>query len=129
MINFEGLLSLAKLAGLEATINRPITVTKTKGLTAPGGEVVEKFSVCVAAPSHDPSDRYRAFNAKGDDAQAAVERNVSYLREGARALGPDGLMFVYALPRHLARYAAALSDDLVFRYWVAIRTMTSPKPG
>ncbi|HWP42104.1 MAG TPA: DNA methyltransferase [Blastocatellia bacterium] len=58
-----------------------------------------------------------------------IERNARLLREAARALTPDGLMFVYGLPSHLLRYATALSEVLTFRYWIAVRTMTAQKSG
>jgi site-specific DNA-methyltransferase (adenine-specific) len=128
-INFEELLSLANLAGLEARITRPSLFNTDTIHSANESVGEESFSVCVAALPYDADDRYRAFNAKGGSAQDRVERDVSILREAARALQPDGLMFVYGLPRHLARYAAALSDELTIRYWVAIRTMTQQKAG
>lgn len=127
MPNFEELLSLTNLAGLEAKIIRTSpSDTSPARLAIDGGE---SFSICVAAPPYDTGDRYRAFNARSGCAQDAVGRNVPMLREAARALAPDGLMFVYGLPSHLARYAAALCDDLSLRYWIAIRAMTSGKAG
>jgi site-specific DNA-methyltransferase (adenine-specific) len=49
------------------------------------------------------------------------------LQSAAARLDESGLMFVYGLPRDLARVAVALSGQLVFRYWIALRTMTSLK--
>ncbi|HET9532950.1 MAG TPA: site-specific DNA-methyltransferase [Blastocatellia bacterium] len=58
-----------------------------------------------------------------------IERNTRLLRAAARRLAHDGLMFVYGLPSHLARYATALSEELAFRYWIAVRAMTAQKEG
>jgi site-specific DNA-methyltransferase (adenine-specific) len=85
-------------------------------------------SVCVAAPCYDPADRYRAFNFRRDPSTDVIERNAARLRIAARQLEDNGLMFVYGLPAHLARYATALSGELVFRYWIGIRAATDQKP-
>jgi DNA modification methylase len=129
MINFEELLSLANLAGLEAKIIRPSLSDTSTIRTAIESGGVETFSICVAAPPYDTHDRYRPFNARSGGDQEIIGCNVSILREAARALAADGLMFVYGLPCHLARYATALCDDLPLRYWIAIRAMTSQKAG
>src|ERR1051325_9096931 len=117
MTNFEELLSLANLAGLEARIICPSpsdTSTARFGIGSGGGG---SFSICVAAPPCDNGERYRPFNARSGGAHETLGRNVSLLREAARALAPDGLMFVYGLPCHLARYAAALCGEMSLRYW------------
>lgn len=87
------------------------------------------YSVCVAAPSFNVEDRYRPFNFKKDSAAALIERNLKWLRPAARMLSPGGLMFIYGLPAHIARYAAALSGELTFKRWIAVRTMTAQKAG
>ncbi|MEW6210680.1 MAG: DNA methyltransferase [Acidobacteriota bacterium] len=86
-------------------------------------------SVCVAAPHYDPADRYRAFNFRRDPSTDLIEHNAARLREAARNLEENGLMFIYGLPAHLARYAAALSCELQFRYWISVRAATDTKPG
>ncbi len=88
-----------------------------------------QYSLCVAAPYYDPADRYRAFNFRRDPSAQLIERNAPRLIEAARKLEENGLMFVYGLPAHLARYAAALADELQFRYWISIRAVTEQKPG
>jgi DNA modification methylase len=129
MTNFEELLSLANLAGLEAIISRtPLHGTSTDRASAGAGDG-RPFSVCVAAMPHDSADRFRPFNAKSYHARDTVESSVLTLRGAALALAPDGLMFVYGLPCLLAHFAASLSDELTLRYWVAVRTMTRAKPG
>lgn len=86
-------------------------------------------SVSVALPSCDPADRYRAFNFRRDPSAQLIERNAARLRSAARLLEENGLMFIYGLPAHLARYASALADELVFRYWISIRAATDQKSG
>ncbi|HEX8087750.1 MAG TPA: DNA methyltransferase [Blastocatellia bacterium] len=129
MINFEELLSLANLAGLEARISRTSLHNTNTDAVVVGGGGERSFSVCVAALPHDAADRFRPFNAKSYGERETVESDVLTLREAARALEPDGLLFIYGLPGHLARYAAALYDELTLRYWIAIRTLTRTKPG
>jgi site-specific DNA-methyltransferase (adenine-specific) len=87
----------------------------------------DSYLVCVAAPFYDASDRYRPFNFKKDPARDLIDRNTRLLKAAARSLAPDALMFVYGLPSHLARYATAISEDLTFRYWIAVRAMTAQK--
>jgi DNA modification methylase len=127
MSNFDELLSLATAAGLHSTIIRSSNLDSSPDASETQGK--ELFDVCVAAPHYDSRSRYRSFNVKCDGAKEAVERNVSLLRQSSRTLASNGLMFIYGLPCHLVRYATALSDDLAFRYWVAIRAMTSQKSG
>lgn len=91
-------------------------------LDSPGSP--DYYSVCVAAPPYDDSDRYRPFNYGRDPARELIDRNTRWLKGVARSLAPDALMFVYGLPSHLAMYATALAENLTFRYWIAIRAMT-----
>lgn len=129
MIDFDELLSLANLAGFEARITRPSLSDMNTARSSVWREGEEPFSLCVAALPYDAGDRYLPFNSRSDGSQEAEERDVSMLRDAARSLEPDGLMFVYGLPRHLARYVTALSSELTLRYWIAIRTMTRQKAG
>jgi site-specific DNA-methyltransferase (adenine-specific) len=89
----------------------------------------EAYSVCIAAPSFDPADRHRPFNFRRDPAAALIERNAASLVKAARRLDAGGLMFVYGLPAHLARYATALSSELAFRYWIGIRSTAANRAG
>src|ERR1044071_7306709 len=93
------------------------------------GQTRESFSVCIAALAGNSSDRYQPFKARQGDDDQQIARNARWLNETARALTPNGLMFVYGLPRHLVRYGVALADALTFRYWVAVRTMSATKPS
>jgi site-specific DNA-methyltransferase (adenine-specific) len=86
-------------------------------------------SVCVAAPHYDPADRYRPLNFRRDPSADSIEHNAARLLAAARGLEENGLMFIYGLPAHLARYAAALASELEFRYWIGIRAATDAKPG
>jgi len=98
-------------------------VKTTNSITQSG----ERFSVCIAAPPYDTEDRFRPFNLKHDPSANTIKRNSALLLEAARLLDANGLMFVYGLPSHLARYAAVLSKELSFRYWIAIRAVTEQK--
>lgn len=94
-----------------------------------GNERAGEFSIIVAAPPYDPDSRYRPFNFKSSGEQKSIERNQNMLVAAAETLSPDGLMFVYGLPAHLARYRTALSSLLTLRYWISVRTMTNQKPA
>ena len=94
-----------------------------------GDERAGEFSIIVAAPPYDPDSRYRPFNFKSSGEQKSIERNQNMLVAAAETLSPDGLMFVYGLPAHLARYRTALSSLLTLRYWISVRTMTNQKPA
>ncbi|HJQ69997.1 MAG TPA: DNA methyltransferase [Blastocatellia bacterium] len=101
--------------------------------SAAGLDLVEEpgdeYSLIVAAPPYEFESRYRPFNFKASEERAAIERNQSMLTDACDRLSHNGLMFVYGLPAHLARYATALSSLLTLRYWISVRTMTSQKRG
>jgi DNA modification methylase len=120
MLKTEELVALADRANFDLTVVPRLT---------PGDASGEDFSVCVAAPPYDPADRYRPFNLRADEAGPAIEHYSDLLGEAASRLSADGLMFVYGLPSHLPRYAAALSRGLLFRHWIAVRTLTAHKEG
>lgn len=128
MINIETLRDLADRAGFNATLNG-VDISASALQLSFGFErnSSECYAVCVAAPQFEAADRYRPFNAKRAADGRLLERNVQLLRESARALDENGLMFIYGIPRDLARYATALSNDLAFRYWIAVRTATEGK--
>lgn len=130
MIKIETLRALADRAGFSATLNGVDTsacaIQLSFGFERNSSEC---YSVCVAALQFDAADRYRPFNAKRAADDRMIERNAGLLRESAHALDENGLMFIYGLPRDLARYATALSNDLVFRYWIAVRAATMQKAG
>lgn len=115
MLTVDRLFPLAEKSGFAAKI--------TKSLAQSG----EQFSICIAAPSYDQEDRFRPFNLKRDPAAGAIKYNSALLLNAARSLDANGLMFVYGLSAHLAHYATALSKELAFRYWIAIRTVTEQK--
>lgn len=83
------------------------------------------YDVCVAALSHNPEDRFAPVNSLSITAHDAIERNLNLLRQVCAKLSPDGLLFLYGLPAQLSRYAVALSQDLTFRYWIAVRAATT----
>src|ERR1044071_8553752 len=122
MLNIETLRAIADRAGFSTTLNG---VDISAGATQLSFGFEKKpsgcYSVCVAALYVNAADRYRPFNAKRADDGRMIERNIQLLRESAHALDANGLMFIYGLPRDLARYATALSTDLMFRYWIAVR--------
>lgn len=86
-----------------------------------------EFDVCVAALKSNAEDRFLPANSLANAARDAMERNLLVLREAALRLSTDGLLFVYGLPAQLARYAAALTHDLPFRYWIAVRASSEAK--
>jgi site-specific DNA-methyltransferase (adenine-specific) len=129
MLNIETLKALAYGAGFNLTANTSFhdPATAPQSSLPFESNIKTCYSVCVAALAFDPADRYRPFNARAGADSAAIESNAHYLRDAARALDRNGLMFIYGLPRDLARYATALSNDLVFRYWITVRTVTLQK--
>lgn len=131
MLNIETLRALADRAGFSTTLNGATDISSCAPQLSFDFErpVSEGCSVCVAAFPFDQTDRYRPFNAKRAADSLMIERNVQLLREAAHELDSNGLMFIYGLPRDLARYATALSNDLVFRYWITVRTATLQKAG
>lgn len=118
MQTVEELKALAEGAGL---------ATSVKSSLDPADEGARLYSICVAAPSYSQDQRYRPFSLRNEEASAEIEQNTPLLKRAARGLGDDGLMFIYGLPAHLARYATLLSSELVFRYWIALRTVTANK--
>ncbi|MCI0488366.1 MAG: site-specific DNA-methyltransferase [Blastocatellia bacterium] len=132
MLNIEELIALARRAEFDTTIAKAPEEITTPSLSLSfhcGDFIEDGFSLCVAAPPYEAEDRYRPFNLKSDTTIRFIEHNLQSLRAAASALSSNGLMFVYGLPGHLARYATALSDELGFRYWIAVRTMTAQKEG
>jgi DNA modification methylase len=127
MSNLEELISLAESAGLKTTAITSDSSTHTpsrfSGAIDRAGQC---FSLCIAAAARDEGLRYRPFNS-GESAGKYLERNAELMRAAARALAPTGWMFVYGLPRDLFRYAVLLSDEVVFRHWIAVRAMTGPR--
>ena len=118
MQTVEELKALAEAAGL---------ATSVKSSLDPSDKTARTYSICVAAPSYNRDHRYRPFSLRDDEASREIEQNTRLLEQAASELTGDGLMFIYGLPAHLARYATRLSDDLVFRYWIAVRTVTANK--
>ena len=116
MLNTETLKAMAGLAGFSLT-----------AIESFERKAEDCFSVCVAALPFDPADRHRPFNAKAEANGSGFETCLRHLREAARALDANGLMFAYGLPRDLARYATALSSELTFRYWIAVRAASAGK--
>src|ERR1044072_2101634 len=131
MLNIETLKALAYGAGFNLTANTSFNDPATAPQSSLPFESNMKtcYSVCVAALAFDPADRYRPFNARAGADSAAIESNAHYLRDAARSLDRNGLMFIYGLPRDLARYAIALSNELAFRYWIAVRAAAMEKAG
>ncbi len=129
MLKTDELILLAERAGFDAMVIESSFSAlasddfKSKVIDLPN----EPFSVCIAAPPHDERLRFLPFNSKRDLANQSIKRNIELMRDAVSLLAPDGLMFVYGLPRELVRYATALSDELTFRYWIAVRTMTGQK--
>lgn len=121
MLNIEHLAALSRSFGFETTL---IKSTSEIDLN---GDGAQQFSLIVAAPSYDCDSRYRPFNLKLCEEKDSLEQNQNLLRAAAESLSADGLMFVYGLPAHLARYATALSSQLMLRYWISVRTMTGQK--
>ena len=130
MLNIEELIALARRAEFDTTIARvPEDITASSFAFHSEDFLEDGFSVSVAAPPYKTEDRYRPFNLKSDSASHFIEHNLQSLRAAASALSSEGLMFIYGLPGHLARYATGLSGELEFRYWIAVRTMTAQKEG
>src|SRR5947209_13827414 len=130
MTNVESLISMAERAGFSAQICRSFPdVRFLTQLPLPfDGALLEAHSVCVASLPASANDRFQPFNAKHADRRAHA-RLAAQLHEAAARLDKNGLMFVYGLPRDLARVATALAEALTFRYWIAVRTMTATKEG
>jgi len=126
MINLESLISMAGRAGFSAQVSsNPPGVILTTQMRFPFDEALrDSHSVCVASLPASANERFQPFNAKQSDSHAQ-QRLTMQLRDAATRLDDDGLMFVYGLPRDLARVATALVDVLTFRYWIALRTMTA----
>ena len=128
MTNFESLTAMARRAGFRAHIyNNPPNVRFITQLLLPFDEAMrQSHSLCVASLPVGLSDRFEPFNAKHSEPRAQ-ERIAAQLADAAARLDEQGLMFVYGLPRDLARVATAMAGTLTFRYWIAIRTMTATK--
>jgi site-specific DNA-methyltransferase (adenine-specific) len=128
MMNLESLIAMAERAGFSARVTSSFQdVRFTNQLWLPfDGEERPFYSLCVVALTAAAGDRYQPFNARRAD-RHRTERLVAQVQSAAVRLDDNGLMFVYGLPRDLARVAGALTDQLSFRYWVAIRTMTALK--
>jgi DNA modification methylase len=86
-----------------------------------------EFDICVAALQCNPEARFLSVNAFANAARDATERNLKVLRKAIARLSTDGLLFIYGLPSQLAPYAVALSKELSFRYWIAVRASTASK--
>jgi DNA modification methylase len=129
-MNLEHLTALSRSFGFETTViksAREIDLNAQMELRY-DGVCKREFSLVVVAPSYDLDSRYRPFNFKACEEKESLERNQNLIRAAAERLSPDGLMFVYGLPAHLARYGTALSSELTLRYWISVRTMTGQKP-
>jgi DNA modification methylase len=128
MTNLESLIAMAERAGFSAQVSSHFpNVTFTTQMRLPfDGAMHESYSVCVASLPASANDRFQPFNAKQAD-RRAQERLTAQLRDAAARLDGEGLLFVYGLPRDLARVATALGEALTFRYWIAVRTMTATK--
>src|SRR5689334_12464414 len=128
MMNLESLIAMAERAGFSARVSSSLQDVKfTAQLRLPfDGDERQSYSLCVAALASPPGERYQPFNARRAD-RHRTERLCAQLRRAAARLDEKGLMFVYGLPRDLAQAAMALADQLSFRYWIAVRTMTALK--
>ncbi len=129
MLNLEHLTALARHFGFETTLIKSaheIDLNAQMELRY-DGVCKREFSLIVAAPPYDPDSRYRPFNFKACEEKESLEQNQNLIQAAAERLSPDGLMFVYGLPAHLARYATAISSRLTLRYWISVRTMTGQK--
>ena len=130
-MNLENLLALSRSFGFETTLIKSaheIDLAAQMELHC-DGVCKRDFSLIIAAPSYDPDSRYRPFNLKASEEKESLEQNQNLILSAAERLSPCGLMFVYGLPAHLARYATALSSRLTLRYWITVRTMTGQKPS
>jgi DNA modification methylase len=128
MTNFESLIARAGRVGFRAHIySNPSNVTSTTQLPLPFDEALrQSHSLCIASLPAGPDDRFEPLNAKHAEPRAQ-ERVAAQLADAAARLDEHGLMFVYGLPGDLARVATAMAGTMVFRYWIAIRTMTAAK--
>lgn len=117
---------MAERAGFSTQVSSHFSdVTFTTQLSLPfDGAMRESYSVCVASLPVSGGERFQPFNVKQAD-RRAQERETARLRDAASRLDEKGLVFVYGLPRDLARVAAGLADLLTFRYWIVVRTMTA----
>jgi site-specific DNA-methyltransferase (adenine-specific) len=118
MNEIERLKTAADLYGFDLTL-----ITSHDQITA-RDDPRPDYSIAVAAFAYDEQERFVPFNAAASGTARRFEREIATLKAAARRLARGGLLFVYGLPRHLMRYATSLSDDLEFRYWVAVRAMT-----
>jgi DNA modification methylase len=128
MMNLESLIAMAERAGFRARISssfQDVRFTNQLRLPFDGGEL-RLYSLCVVALNTQANDRYQPFNTRRAD-RRRMERLCAQLRGAAERLDEHGLMFVYGLPHELACVATALADQLSFRYWIAVRTMTALK--
>src|ERR1043165_7735469 len=101
MLNDETLKALADRAGFNLTLIESLQAA-TIPIDFPRAgdrEIENRFSVCVVALPFDPADRYRPFNAKVEADDSVFDSRARDLREVARSLDANGLMFVYGLPR------------------------------
>lgn len=128
MMNLESLIAMAERAGFSAQISDTYPDVKfTTQLRLPfDGNARQSHSLCVASLPASASDRFQPFNARRADGRT-IERACARLQAAAFEMDENGLMFVYGLPRDLARVAAAMTGLLSFRYWIAIRTMTATR--
>jgi site-specific DNA-methyltransferase (adenine-specific) len=130
-MNLEHLAPLSRSFGFETTLIKSaheIDLAAQMGLRY-DGVCGRDFSLVVVAPSYDSDSRYRPFNFKASEEKESLERNQNLILAAADRLSPGGLMFVYGLPAHLARYVTLLSTRLTLRYWISVRTMTAQKPS
>ena len=130
MTNFESLIAMAGRAGFRAHLysNSPNVIFTTQ-LPLPFDEAMrQSHSLCVVSLPAGVNDRFEPFNAKHSESRPQ-ERVAAQLADAATRLDEHGLMFVYGLPRDLARAATAMAGTLTFRYWIAVRTMTATKEG
>ena len=122
-MNIEHLDALSRSFGFQTKV---ISTAAGLGLD---DERARQFSIIVAAPPYESAARYRPFNFKSSGEKEAIVRHQDLLVAAAERLSPDGLMFVYGLPAHLACYRTALSSRLTLRYWISVRSMTGQKAG
>ncbi len=126
MNEIDKLKTAADASGFDLTL-----ITSYDQMTALEGHWPD-YSVAVAAFPYEDEERIVAFNERSSHDRHRVDSDIATLRAAARRLAPDGLLFVYGLPRHLMRYATSLSEsssDLAFRYWIAVRAMTREQSG
>ncbi|MEN3335603.1 MAG: hypothetical protein V7641_4968 [Blastocatellia bacterium] len=128
MMNLESLIAMAERAGFSAQLSSHFSnVTFTTQMSLPfDGPMQPSYSVCIASLPASANDRFQPFNAKQAD-RRAIERLTAQLCDAVARLDGTGLLFVYGVPRDLARVATALAEALTFRYWIAVRTLTATK--